>query len=81
MRKIINSATNEIELKCNRCGREIPVRGDIPQEDVFCVEKTWGYFSEKDGTKHRWDVCEKCYRDIIKGFVIPIEETDCTELL
>lgn len=81
MRKIIDNGTNTFELYCNRCGKKVRVCGDIPQEDVFHVEKTWGYFSEKDGTRHQWDLCEKCYKDVINGFVIPVEEMDCTEFL
>lgn len=61
------------KIFCNGCGREIPVKGEIPQEDVLSVEKRWGYFSEKDNEVHRFDLCEKCYDEMISRFVIPPE--------
>ena len=38
--------TKKIEkIICNKCGREIEVKGGVPQEDVLEVNKRWGYFS------------------------------------
>ena len=31
--------------------------------------------------KHSFDLCEECYDKMIKGFAIPVEEEDVTELL
>ena len=58
---------------CNKCGREIPMKGDIAQEDVLDVEKRWGYFSQRDNEVHKFDLCEKCYDELIATFQIPIE--------
>ena len=38
---------HETGLVCNKCGRKIEMRGDIPLEDVFYAQKVWGYFSER----------------------------------
>ena len=46
---------------CNRCGKEIVVRNGEPREGVFSADCEWGYFSEKDGERHHFDLCESCY--------------------
>lgn len=81
MKKYDEAHNRLVEIRCNRCGREIAMKGDIPQEDLFQVEKSWGYFSEKDGKKHSWDLCEECYEQLTGSFQIPLEETDMTEFL
>ncbi len=61
--------TKEIEkIICNKCGKEIPVLGGVPQEDVLQVEKRWGYFSGKDNRVDQFDLCEECYDEFVKGF-------------
>ena len=72
---------DKLELLCNKCGKMIKVQQNIPKEDVFHAEKVWGYFSEKDGVRHRWDMCERCYGELIRGFAIPLEEMQETEYL
>lgn len=69
------------ELYCNKCGRKIEVQNHIVQEGVLSIDYQWGYFSNKDGKKHKFDLCEKCYDEIIKAFRYPIEETIENELL
>lgn len=66
---------------CNRCGKQLSVREHVLQEERLHVEKCWGYFSGKDGKRHRWDMCEACYDRLIESFLIPVEETDMTELI
>lgn len=40
--------TEELEkIICNKCGKEILVRGGVPQEDVLEVEKRWGFHSRR----------------------------------
>ena len=71
--------TKKVEMKvvaeiiCNHCGKRIPVSGEVPAEDVLQVEKKWGYSSAKDGETHRFDLCEKCYDELLKSFRIPAE--------
>ena len=66
--------TKEIEkLVCNKCGKEIPVVGGVPREDVLEVEKRWGYFSGKDNQTDRFDLCEECYDEFVRSFKIKPE--------
>lgn len=67
-------AKNKIEkIICNKCGKEILVRGGIPQEDVLEVEKRWGYHSRKDNQVDQFDLCEDCYDELVESFQIKIE--------
>ena len=54
---------------CNCCGREIP----SDSADHFHGEKTWGYFSEKDGRQDSFDLCEACYDKITEKFQIKMK--------
>lgn len=66
--------TREIEkIICNKCGREIQVLGGVPQEDVLEVTKRWGYFSDKDNQVDQFDLCERCYDELVSSFQIQIE--------
>lgn len=65
----------EIEkIICNKCGREIQVLGGVPQEDVLEVTKRWGYFSDKDNQVDKFDLCERCYDELVRSFKIQIED-------
>ena len=68
-----------IEVNCNGCGKKIAVKHGISKEEMFHVEKRWGYFSKKDMQQERFDLCEECYEKIIEGFVIPVEKKEETE--
>lgn len=63
------------KIICNRCGKEIPV-GAVPSEGVFSVDYKWGYPSEKDGQRHRFDLCEECYDSLLASFKIPAETAE-----
>ena len=63
-------------IVCNKCGRVIPVVEGVPQEDVLTVDKRWGYFSEKDGEIHSFDLCESCYDLLVQDFQIPPEKKE-----
>ena len=69
------------KIVCNQCGRELKLKNGIVQEGVFMGEARWGYFSEKDGERHSFDLCESCYGALAKGFVIPVTVEDETEFL
>ena len=74
MRNYTVKETKELtKIICNRCRKEIPVSNGIPAEDVLSVEKRWNYFSNKDNEEHAFDLCEKCYDELVSGFQIPIE--------
>ena len=52
---------------CKRCGTE------MVEEDMLSVDKRWGYFSNRDNEVHHFDLCEKCYDEIVATFQIPVE--------
>lgn len=66
---------------CNSCGKEIIIRNRIAQEDYLYIKKEWGYFSEKDGVIHEFNLCEKCYDNIVKTFQKPVQTIDVNELM
>ena len=43
-------------------------------------KKQWGYFSKRDGEIHSFLLCEDCYDEMVKKFVIPPMVTEATEL-
>ncbi len=69
------------KVVCNRCGKELTVESGIVKEGYFQGDNLFGYFSNKDGVKHSFDLCEECYDKMIKSFVIPVEEEEVNELL
>ena len=76
MRQFGVEVKEQKELKkmvCNCCGKELMVKGGIVREGVFSAEYSWGYFSEKEGETHSFDLCEECYDKWIGGFKIPVE--------
>lgn len=77
MRQYQLKETKELQnlsrIICNKCGKEIPVVNGHETEGVLRVEHTWGYFSEKDGEHHSFDLCERCYDELLKTFQIPAE--------
>lgn len=66
---------------CNQCGKIIVNEKNGRKEDFFLGEKNWGYFSGKDGERHRFYLCEKCYDQMTAGFVKPVEVEEILELL
>jgi hypothetical protein len=66
---------------CNVCGRIIQVENGIPREDFIGIKKSWGYFSDKDGTNWSLNICEACADGLAKQCAVPVEITDNTELL
>lgn len=68
-------------VRCNQCGRPLKKENNIITEGALQLDLTWGYFSEKDGERHKFVLCEPCYDAWIKGFTVPVEITDMLELL
>lgn len=71
----------DTEIYCNGCGRKIEFRGEVCREEILCVEKKWGYFSNKDGERHSLDLCEECYDRLIEKLSIPVTVEEETELI
>ena len=66
---------------CHKCGRK-HTNDHKKGQTGFCVIRTeWGYFSEKDGEIHEFTLCEKCYDDYTRKFLVPVFLTEQTELL
>lgn len=74
MRQYQLKETKEVtKIICNKCGKEIPVVNGRAEEGVFSIDYAWGYFSEKDGEKHSFDLCESCYDKMLAAFRLPAE--------
>ena len=74
MRRYKMKETEEIGgIICNQCGKEIRVVNGRPEGEVLSVDHTWGYFSEKDGERHSFDLCESCYDKLLASFKIPAD--------
>lgn len=70
-----------LEVRCNKCGKLLKVKDGILKEGCLPVRISFDYFSNKDGSTHKWDLCEECYDKIVETFVIPVEEIEEVELL
>ena len=55
---------------CNKCGKSCKDETTGLLEYVE-LAVAWGYGSSKDGTSHESHLCETCYGELIKTFVIP----------
>lgn len=82
MRRVENAEENKLTgVVCNRCGRELKVENGYLKEGCFAADFIFGYFSTKDGTRHRFDLCEECYDNWTKSFTVPVEVENENELL
>ncbi len=69
------------KIFCNQCGKELKQQEDMIREGYFSADVIFGYFSNKDGLRHRWDLCECCYDALTASFQIPVEENEESELV
>lgn len=80
----IYSEETEKELQqviCNACGRKISVENGIIKEGLCSCREKFGYFSDKDGQIHHFDLCESCYDEMTKKFKIPVEIEESNEMV
>ena len=49
----------EKQLFCNKCGKKFIEENGLIREDYVMITKSWGYFSEKDGRRDTFCLCEK----------------------
>ena len=63
------------------CKKELKYEKGVLKEGCLSVDQVFGYFSRKDGMRHRFDLCEDCYDRLIQGFALPVEETPETEFM
>lgn len=74
MRQYQIKETKEVKkIICNKCGKEIPVINGRAEQEAFSVDHAWGYFSDKDGETHSFDLCENCYDELLASFKLPAE--------
>lgn len=59
-----------VDVICNMCGEKIEKIDDDVLHDYFQAKKEWGYFSDIDGEKHSFDLCQNCYKKLISQFKI-----------
>ena len=68
-------------IYCNKCGKVICPTEEIQKADYLKIEKSWGYFSNKDGIIQKVNICEECCDKLLTEFEIPPETEENTELL
>ena len=71
------------KVVCNACGNQLG--GSMPEDPVADAEYVsinvrWGYYSRKDLTEHRADICESCWDKITATFKIPVVSIDYLDL-
>lgn len=82
MRIYLNDNTKELKtVICNKCKKELKIKNGMIMEGSFHGNVRFGYFSNKDGQEHSFDLCEECYDKLIESFAIPVEEEEIKELL
>ena len=82
MREYMENDKNTVKkIVCNQCGKSLQEEDGIVKEGVFRGMARWGFFSEKDGEIHTFDLCEACYDRMAASFRIPVEKEEQTELL
>ena len=69
------------QVVCNQCKKEMKVENGYLKEGCFAADFCFGYFSKRDGIRHRFDLCEDCYNKMVAAFQIPVEEVPENELL
>lgn len=70
-----------VQVICNQCQKELKLENGYLKEGCFAVDYLFGYFSQRDGIRHRFDLCEECYNKMIARFQMPVEEAPENELL
>ena len=65
------------QVVCNQCGKALKVKNGILVEGVFEGNQQFGYFSNKDGIRHSFDLCE----ELIEGFTVEVTKEEVQELL
>ncbi len=81
MRKYMDEGKTRLgKVRCNQCGRGLRLESGMIKEGCFHGETVFGYFSRRDGIRHSFDLCEDCYDALIRGFAVPVEETEEKEL-
>lgn len=67
------------QVVCNCCKRQLKVSNGILMEGIFEADNQFGYFSHKDGQRHRFDLCESCYDTWVTSFQLQVSVKECYE--
>lgn len=72
-----------MRVYCNCCGKQIEMKENTQTalEDYVVIEKSWGYFSDKDGIRQKMNICESCFDAWVQTFARAPQETEEQELL
>lgn len=82
MRIYMDEGKNTLkQVVCNQCGKVLKIKNGILMEGVFEGNQKFGYFSNKDGICHSFDLCEECYDKLIEGFTVEVTKEEVQELL
>ena len=81
MRKYDEQNNQLIQVICNQCQKEMKVENGYLKEGCFAANVVFGYFSNKDGIRQQFDLCEECYDKLVKQFAVPVDESPNNELL
>lgn len=66
---------------CNNCGKALRIKNGMIAEGYAAYKDVFGYFSDKDGQVHEFELCEKCYDKITGQFRIPVQISEATEMI
>jgi hypothetical protein len=82
MRKYETDSGSKLESAvCNKCGKSLTVERGMIKEGYFSVDTGFGYFSKKDGCRHKFDLCEECFDELVDSLSVPAEILQDTELI
>lgn len=70
-----------LEAVCNGCGKNMCVENGLLKEAIFEAKQSFGYFSQKDGETHKFDLCESCYDKMIGAFAVPVVKLEEKEIM
>ena len=70
-----------VDCRVRRRDCVLPVEIEERKQDYIYIEKEWNYFSTKDGVKSKLRVCESCFDEWTKQFVIPPLMEEVTEIV
>ena len=80
--KIYNQDGRVVGMVCNSCGKMIlQSENGLMMEEMASFSHTWGYFSQKDGLKQEFELCESCFDRIAESFQISVDTTEQKEML
>ncbi len=68
----VNNLKSDTVIVCNKCKDNIKKNSYGYREDFLEIEKRWNYHSSFDNEVHEFALCEKCYRNFIDTFQVPV---------